>query len=62
MTTIRTFLIPAALTGAFCACFALTVDLVLSMVNQWQVAGLAAVSGFLGSIFSRIVLGLGRDK
>lgn len=57
MTALRSFLIPALLTAFFCACFALVIDAILSMASQIQVAGLAAISGFLGSIFSRLVLG-----
>lgn len=59
MWFLRQFLLPAFLTGAFCAVFALAVDAVLAMVNQWQIAALAATSGFLGSLFSRAVLGRG---
>ncbi len=61
MNAIRIFIIPAALTGLFCACFALAIDAALSMVSQVQVAVLAATSGFLGSIFSRLVLGRKMD-
>ncbi len=58
---VRSFLIPALLTGAFCAGFALAIDTIVSMVSTWAVAGLAATSGFFGSIFSRAVLGKRRD-
>ena len=58
---VRSYLVPAVLTGAFCAVFALAVDAVVSMVSTFAVAGLAAVSGFFGSIFARAVLGKGRD-
>lgn len=57
MTILRDFLVPAALTALFCACFALAIDAIVSMASQWQIAGLAATSGFLGSLFSRLVLG-----
>lgn len=56
----RTFLFPAALTAVFCAGFALVVDALLTMASQVQVVGLAATSGFFGSIFSRAVLGRGK--
>lgn len=57
MKLFRLFLLPALVTGSFCACFALAVDFVVSMASQTQVAALAATSGFLGSLFSRLVLG-----
>jgi len=50
-------LISALLTGVFCAGFALVVDAVVSMVSTYQVAILASVSGFLGSLFAQTVLG-----
>lgn len=53
----RVSLISAILTGMFCAVFALAVDAVVSMVDTWQVAVLASVSGFCGSIFAQTVLG-----
>lgn len=46
----------ACLTGAFCALFALGVDRLLGMAGPGAVAALAAVSGFLGSLFASIVL------
>lgn len=50
-------LISAILTGVFCAGFALVVDAVVSMVSTYQVALLASISGFLGSLFAQSVLG-----
>jgi hypothetical protein len=52
---LRTVLIPALTTGAFCAVFAVSIDAIVSMVSTAQVAMLAATSGFLGSIFASLV-------
>ena len=46
----------AVLTGVFCAGFALFIDAIVSMASTGQVALLASISGFLGSIFAQIVL------
>ena len=55
-------LISAVLTGVFCAGFALVIDAVVSMVSTYQVAILASLSGFLGSIFAQTVLRNWRKK
>ncbi len=47
----------AVLTGVFCAGFALFIDAIVTMASTSQVALLASVSGFLGSIFAQTVLG-----
>ena len=54
---LRSVLIPAILTGAFCSVFAITVDAILDMVGMYAVAGIAATSGFLGSLFASFVTG-----
>ena len=54
-------LITAMTTGAFCAVFAVLIQFVTTMLALWQVIGLAAVSGFLGSLFASLVWGR-RDK
>ena len=45
----------ACATGVFCAFFALGVDAVTDALMPWQVAGLAAASGFFGSLFGNTV-------
>lgn len=56
----KAILISAALTGLFCAIFAVFVQAATSMLGVGQVAGISFVSGFLGSLFARFVLG--REK
>ena len=51
-----TALIPALLTGLFCAIFAFTANAVLSMTGMWAGILLAFVSGFCGSLFASLVL------
>ncbi|MEM6479307.1 MAG: hypothetical protein AAF841_13565 [Pseudomonadota bacterium] len=43
--------IAAAATAVFCAVFALIVDFITDALAVWQIMGLAALSGFLGSLF-----------
>ncbi len=52
----RNFLLPASLTGLFCAGFAVVVDTILPPLMGLNVAIIAAISGFCGSIFARIIL------
>lgn len=52
-----TKLLAAIATGVFCACFAFVVDAITDALSAWQVIGLAAVSGFLGSIFGNTLIG-----
>lgn len=59
---LRMFLLPAILTGLFCAFFAVGVDYVLPPLMGLNVAIIAAISGFCGSIFARAVLGHGMKK
>lgn len=47
----------AALTGLFCAVFALAVDQVLNMLNWLVIAAVSFTSGFLGSLFAKAVMG-----
>ena len=54
---IRSFLVPAVLTGAFCAVFAVGIDFATDMLRTGSIIVFAFVSGFLGSIFARLVLG-----
>jgi len=49
-------LIRAALTGLFCAGFALGIDWATDMLAQGQVIALSFASGALGSLFSSLVL------
>ena len=49
-------LLSALLTGAFCAVFAVGVDTILPEVMGYEVAMIAMISGFCGSIFAQLVL------
>jgi len=59
---LKTALLPAALTGTFCAVFAVVIDATTNMLDTVPVIALAFVSGFLGSLFSRFVLGRGGSR
>ena len=52
---VRTILIPALTTGAFCAGFAVFVDYATDMLHMWQVIFVSGLSGFLGSLFASLV-------
>lgn len=52
----RLILIRAILTAAFCAVFALIVDMVLDQLSAAQIMMIAAMSGFCGSLFAHLVL------
>ncbi|MEO1454399.1 MAG: hypothetical protein AAFV31_11295 [Pseudomonadota bacterium] len=54
---IRPILMSAALTGAFCAAFAVGIDYLTDMLERNQVVGVSFASGFLGSLFAQTVLG-----
>ena len=56
---LKAALIAAFATGGFCAVFALGVDAVTDALNWRQVALVSFLSGFLGSLFARLVLGRG---
>ena len=58
---IRVTLIAATLTGLFCAAFAGVIDAITDALPMLTVIILAFVSGFLGSLFARIILGKGRE-
>ena len=53
---LRAALLAATATGGFCAVFALGVDQVTDALNWMQVVGVSFASGFLGSLFARMVL------
>ncbi len=53
---IRAALIPAVLTGVFCALFAGIIDLVTNALDMATIVIFAFISGFCGSLFARIVL------
>ena len=55
-------IIPALLTGFFCAVFAVGIDYVTDMLERNQVIVLSFTSGFLGSIFAGLVLRKGKMK
>lgn len=44
-------------TGFFCAGFAAVIDAVTDQLSMWQVIGLPALSGTMGSIFAQLLLG-----
>lgn len=54
----KTILISAGLTGLFCAVFAVFVQTATNMLGIGQVAGVSFISGFLGSLFARFVMGV----
>lgn len=54
-------LLTAFLTGAFCAVFAVGVDAILPEVMGYEVALIAMISGFCGSILAQITM-LGRKE
>lgn len=56
-----TKLLAALATGVFCAGFAFVVDLITDALAMWQVIGLAAMSGFCGSLFGNTLI-FGRRK
>ena len=58
---IRTMLLTACLTGAFCAGFALFIDVATDMLAQGHVIIISFFSGFLGSVFAQTVLGRGGE-
>lgn len=60
---IRGALLSAALTGVFCAGFAVVVDTVTMLFSVWQLMAVSFVSGALGSLFARLVLSrMGMDE
>ncbi|MEL7344959.1 MAG: hypothetical protein AAFN59_08865 [Pseudomonadota bacterium] len=58
----RSILIAAALTGLFCAAFAMGIDWLTDMLQRGQVFGISFLSGFLGSLFASFVLGRRRHQ
>ena len=58
---IRPILLSAALTGIFCAVFAIGIDWLTNMLERGQVISISFVSGFLGSLFASTVLGRWRE-
>ena len=59
---LRMILLPAVLTGFFCACFAIGVEWLTDMLDNRQLAMVSFTSGFLGSLFASLVLGKGRKS
>ncbi|WP_186766661.1 hypothetical protein [Puniceibacterium confluentis] len=51
----RLLLLPALLTGVFCAGFAVAVDFAVGMKGLLTVTGISFVSGFCGNLFAQIV-------
>ena len=54
---IRAFVLPAIITGVFCAGFAVAIDQLTDMLARNQVIVVSFISGFLGSIVARLILG-----
>ncbi|MEO0664225.1 MAG: hypothetical protein AAFR53_03105 [Pseudomonadota bacterium] len=52
-----TKLLAALATGLFCSIFALVVDAITDALAIWQLMGLAALSGFCGSLFGNTLVG-----
>ena len=55
----RPVLVTALLTGIFCSCFALAIDVFTDMLERTNVLLISFASGFLGSLFAHFVLGRG---
>lgn len=53
---VRGALVSAALTGVFCAGFAVVVDTVTMLFSIWQLMAVSFVSGALGSLFARLIM------
>ncbi len=59
---IRPILLSAFLTGAFCAGFAVLIDLATDMLERQQLIVVSFSSGFLGSMFAQTVLSRWKKK
>lgn len=53
----KAVILTSAMTGVFCAAFALVVDFVTEQLTVGQVILLAAASGSIGSLAAQLVLG-----
>ena len=62
LTGVKTALTAAGLTGVFCACFAFAMHFLAPMVSVGPVILISFTSGFLGSLFARLVMGKKNDK
>ena len=58
----RSILLTAALTGTFCAGFAVFIDWATDMLGQNQIIAVSFLSGSLGSLFAQTVLGRWKGK
>ena len=52
---LRASLVSAALTGLFCAGFAIFVDAITMLISVWHLLAVSFVSGFLGSLFATFI-------
>ncbi len=52
---LRASLFSAALTGLFCAGFAVFVDAITMLFSVWHLLAVSFVSGFLGSLFATFI-------
>jgi hypothetical protein len=59
---IRPILLSAALTGIFCAGFAVLIDWATDMLMRNQIILVSFASGFLGSLFAQTVLSRWRAR
>jgi hypothetical protein len=57
----RSIVLTALLTGAFCAVFAVLVEVVTDLFGVWQLMLVSFLSGSLGSLFAQTVLGRWRE-
>jgi len=53
---IRPVALTAVLTGAFCAAFALAVEVVTDVFGLWRLVLVSFLSGALGSLFAQTVV------
>lgn len=58
---VRQVLLTAALTGVFCAVFAVFIDWITDTLMRNQVIAISFVSGSLGSLFAQTVLSRWKD-
>lgn len=56
MMPIYAIFVTSAVTGVFCAIFAVIVDVVTDALELWMVVVLAFVSGFLGSLCAQFLM------
>ncbi len=58
----RSVLLTAVFTGAFCSAFAVFIDYATDMLAQNQIIVVSFASGFMGSLIAQLVIGRWRAK